>query len=315
MANSASYAMPIHQSNLNTSQMGVIEAASSYFGLPWSVPDLFVGGGHAFVTNVSHDLCPSSPYVWQTMKTWPLYKNLNLSVEMIGFTLPGESSDDEREKFNESLIEALDAGKACSVLCLDHQVVVGYDQQGFVLSQPWGPMPDADPTPPRLTFDSWEGFLNGPPLIAFTMSKSNGSNSSWRDSLNDAVSYALDVWDNPNNHTEGEIYGMGPDAYVNWLKGLEDGFGNQHGAWWNGIVWSECKYMASTFFAVQPDSLNLPAELTQNLSSAYSDAASALMKASEKELDTSHKKEAVERASRAESSAVSLLREIPALLH
>ena len=295
--------------------MGVIDAASKYFKLPWTVPELYVGGGHAFVTNISFDLCPSSPYVWQVQKTWPLYQKMNLEIETLGFLNYGAASAEQRKEFDDALMSALSEGKACSIVCLDHQIVTGYDKDGFTLAQPWGPMPDADPTPPRLNFGSWQGFTNGPPLAAFAMTHTGLSIPTRQSILKDSVAYAIDVWDNPKGHIEDSRYGMGPDAYPNWQKALDDGFGGDHGAWWNGTVWSECKLMASRYFAENVEELGLPDQLTDLLSSNYNKAARALMRASDRSAKVADQKDAVEEARKAETSAVELLRELKSLLH
>ena len=302
--------LDIDQSNLNVSHMGVMEGASSYFELPWSAPDLFVEGGHAFVTNVRFDLCPSGPYVWQSQKIWPFYESLGLAVEALGFLIEDSSSSEQRKTFDEAIVGALNEGKVCSLSWLDHQIVTGYDEKGFTLAMPWGQMPGEDPTPPRLEFGSWKNFSGGPPLVAFAMSLVEQADRSHQERLKDAVTYAIDLWDNPKDHIEDETYGMGPDAYPNWQKALDDGFGSDHGAWWNGMVWSECKIMASRYLQSHLDDIDVPNQELNQLADLYGSAARAMMNAADKSAEVSVKKLEVEKARVAESAAVDSLREI-----
>ena len=304
----SSQSMDVQQSPLNTSQMGVMQSASAYYDLPWTEPELFVGSGHAFVTNVRFDLCPSGPYVWKTDNVHTLFSNLNLDVEMIGFVLPGQSSDEQRKSFDDSILASFDAGKVCTIECLDHQVVKGYDEEGFLLTQPWSPTLDS--TPPKLKFGSFEGFSSGPPVCAFAVSRNENESGSIRAILKDAIAYGIDLWDDPTAHIENETYGMGPQAYPNWIKAIDDGFGKQHGAWWNGTVWSECKMMAAQFFKELAAEADFSAELLSELSSNYQSAAEAMMEASKLDLTPDKQKEAVRQAEAAETRAVGHLREI-----
>ena len=313
MSTATELKLEIEQPPFNTSHLGVMSAASAYFGLHWTAPELFVHSGHAFVTNVRIDLCPSGPYVWNITPMLELFTNLNLDVEMIGFILYEKSSDEERTAFDETIKQALLAGKICTLECLDHQVISGFDEKGFTLTQPWG-ADMKDSTPPRLDFGSWEGFSSGVPLCVFAVSKRDDALKTTREMLQPAVQYALDVWDNPKSHSEDPNFGMGPAAYPNWLKAIEDGFGNQHGAWWNATVWSECKIMASRFFDKASGDFNGESTLLKQIAEAYKNSALAMMEASDQKLDAAPKKAAVRNAEQAETEAVEGLRELSTLI-
>lgn len=304
--------MDVHQPPLNTSQLGVMQSASTFLGLTWSDAELFVGSGHAFVTNVRLDLCPSGPYVWKTDGIRRLFNNLNLNIEMIGFVLPEKSSDEERKRFDEVVLSAFNAGKVCTIECLDHQVVKGYDDEGFLLTQPWSPTLDA--TPPKLKFGSFDDFSNGPPICASAVSRTSDDKQSNQNILREAVTYGIDLWDNPTAHVEEEAYGMGALAYTNWIKAIDDGFGQQHGAWWNGTVWSECKWMAARYFNELSNNDEYPSKLSSELASNYQAAAEAMMDASKLDQTPDYQKNAVRQAEAAETRAVGQLRELLPLL-
>jgi hypothetical protein len=99
----------------------------------------------------------------------------------------------------------------------------------------------------------------------------------------ESLKYALDVDANPTNHT-GAPYATGQDAYAQWIKAVENGFGSSHGNWWNATVWGECRRMASSYFEEigrkRPD---LAAQ-TKPLSEKYRNIADGLAKVSDKAL-------------------------------
>ncbi|MYD43621.1 MAG: hypothetical protein F4W90_06980 [Gammaproteobacteria bacterium] len=311
MSTPSHFSIDITQPPLDTSQLGVMQAASTYYGLSWTTPELFVGSGHGFVTNVSFDLCPSGPYVWQTSPMLELFSNLNLDVEMIGMTFPARSSEAERAEFESILKQALVEGNVCTILCLDHQVVQGFDDEGFVLAQPWAPTVES--TPPRLDYGSWQGFSDGPPIGAFAVT-TNSDTHATRDILRQAITYGLTVWDEHASHSYDERYGMGPAAYPKWQQALDDGQGEQHGAWWNGVVWGECKMMTSRYFEGLNGDMNGATDLTKQIAAAYRESAQAMFTASDLQLEREKKKQAVRQAEEAETLAVAKLRELLPLL-
>lgn len=307
MSTPSSFSIEITQPPLNTSQIGVMSAASEHFGLGWSEPELFVGSGHGFVTNVTYDLCPSGPYVWKTSGMLESLANLRLDVEMIGFLMTNSASDEERSAFHESIKQAMVAGKICTIECLDHQVVRGWDEDEFKLAQPWNA--NVESTPACLKFDSWEGFSEGPPVVAFAVSTNDQSLDS-RAILKPALEYALDLWDRPEAHSEADRYGMGASAYTNWRKAITNGFGEQHGAWWNGVVWGECKLMTARYFESLNGQFRGVRDLTKSIATSYRAAGDAMMTASNLKLDKAAQTKAVDDAEIAETAGVDKLREL-----
>ena len=203
----SSQRIDVTQPPLNTSHLGVMQSASSYYELPWSTPELFVGSGHAFVTNIHAELCPSGPYVWETTPMLELFSNLNLDIEVLGFVLPHSATEDQRAAFDNSIRQALIDGKVCTLECMDHQTVYGFDDEGFLLTQPWDRM--ADTTPPRLKYGSWEGFDSGVPLTAFAVSKNDTGRDFPHEILKPAVQYAIDLWDSSTTNEHSELYQIG----------------------------------------------------------------------------------------------------------
>ena len=308
----ASQQLDITQPPLNTSHLGVMQSASSYFELPWSAAELFVGSGHAFITNIHAELCPSGPYVWETAPMLDLFSNLNLDVEVLGFVMPHGATKEQRVEFDASIRQALIDGKVCTLECMDHQTVAGFDEEGFLLTQPWDR--SIDTTPPKLKYGSWEGFDSDVPLTAFAVSKNSLVRDFPHDVLKPAVEYALEVWDNSPASTHNALYRIGAAAYPNWIKAIDDGHGGEHGAWWNAVVWGECKAMAASYFNDLASSISGASELIATIATNYREAADAMLRASDIQQDKETQKEVVRQAEAAETKAFEGLRELLPLL-
>ena len=302
----------VTQPPLNTSYLGVMQSASSYFELPWSTAELFVGSGHAFITNIHAELCPSGPYVWETTPMLELFSNLNLDVEVLGFVLPHSATREQRATFDSSIRRALIDGKVCTLECMDHQTVYGFDEEGFLLTQPWDRM--VDTTPPRLKYGSWEGFDSGVPLTAFAVSTNDSVRDFPQEVLKPAIEYAIEVWDNSPPNTHSEPYAIGAASYSNWIKAIDEGHGTQHGAWWNAVVWGECKAMAASYFDALADTIQDASDLIHNVARNYREAADAMLRASDIQQGTETQREAVQAAQRAEAKAVEGLKKLLPLL-
>ncbi len=308
----SSQQIDVTQPPLNTSHLGVMQSASSYFELPWSTAELFVGSGHAFVTNIHAELCPSGPYVWETAPILELFSNLNLDIEVLGFVLPHSATKEQREAFDSSIQQALIDGKVCTLECMDHQTIYGFDEEGFLLTQPWDPMTDT--TPPRLKYGSWEGFDSGVPLTAFAVSTNDSVRDFPHEVLKPAVQYAINVWDSSPPSSHSELYRIGAASYPNWIKAIDNGHGNEHGAWWNAVVWGECKAMAASYFDELASTMKASADLIQDIAANYRDAADSMLRASDIQQAKETQKEAVRAAEEAETKAVNGLRELLPLL-
>ena len=308
----ASQQLDISQPPLNTSHLGVMQSASTYFELPWSAPELFVGSGHAFITNIHGELCPSGPYVWETAPMLELFSNLNLDIEVLGFVMPHSVTKEQRADFDASIRQALIDGKVCTLECMDHQTVWGFDEEGFLLTQPWDKT--IDTTPPKLKYGSFEGFDSGVPLTAFAVSKSSKELDFTSEVLKPAIDYAIDVWDNSPASTHNELYRIGAAAYPNWIKAIDDGHGGEHGAWWNAVVWGECKAMAASYFDDLASSMGNASDLISTIAENYREAADAMLRASDIQQDKESQKVAVREAEAAETKAFEGLRELLPLL-
>ena len=81
--------------------------------------------------------CPSGPYLWRYDRFFELLANLGLARTR--GTLPPTADPARRAALEERLRGAIDASGACSLLNMEHQLLLGYDDDGFMLARPLGP--------------------------------------------------------------------------------------------------------------------------------------------------------------------------------
>lgn len=237
--------MNLAQPPCNTSLLGVAQGAMAHYGLDATPHEAFALSGHAFVINIHEELCPSGPYCWNFRPTLALLGNLGLGVAEIGRLAPAASSPAQRAELEAAVRTALAEGAVCSLLCLDHQLILAQDGDGFATAQPWGS--DVASTPARLTFGTWCEFRARPPVAFYKLTANGGARPAEAAALQAALDFALDVWRRPAAHAE-EGYGMGDAAYANWLDAIAAGRADEHGHWWNAVVWGECRERAGDYF-------------------------------------------------------------------
>lgn len=231
----------LRQPPLNTTMMGVLKAVADYHGLGLDEPMIYGLSGHAFMINIHHRLCPSGPYCWKKENATPLIRNMGLMLTDLGF-FDGDVEEGPRAEVEKKLRNALDRGIPCSLINLENQIISGYDGTGFFTAQPW-PSNRAYP-PDRLTFGTWKEL--GDPFHVSFHTIGAGPRSGRLESIQASLDYGVDVWKNPGKHCS-EGYGVGPDAYDNWINALPE-HGSSQGNRWNAAVWSECREMAAGFF-------------------------------------------------------------------
>jgi hypothetical protein len=269
----------LSQGRLNTTLMGVVKAVLDFYHIDSSEAWAFGGSGHAFLINIHAQLCPSGPYCWKYEGFQKLLRNLGLEMTDLGF-FTNNSSPGERAAVEHKLKQSLDSGIPCSLANMEHQVISGYDDRAFFTAQPWGDCCGGFP-PATLTFGTWPEFKDEIHVNFFTFKKLAPADDA--KIVKDSLGYALDLFRHPEKHNF-ERYGIGLKAYDNWTGAVAAGQGASHGNWWNGTVWSECRAMASGYFAEVGKRLGKVAGPAQELSASYRQIADLLSKAADKEL-------------------------------
>jgi hypothetical protein len=293
------------QGRLNTTVMGVVKAVLDYYHFDSSEAWAFGGSGHAFLINIHEQICPSGPYCWKYDGFSKLLRNLGLEMTDLGFFHQG-SKPEERAAIEQKLKQCLDSGNPCSLVNMEHQVISGYDDKAFFTAQPWGDCCGGFP-PATLTFGTWPEFKDETHVTFFTFRKLAPADN--RTIVLDSLRYALDLFQHPEKHSS-EHYGIGPDAYDNWARAVVE-HGSSHGNWWNATVWSECRAMASGYFAEVGQKFPAVAAQAQELSTVYREIAELLSKAADKEMGPADKSPLLSQAKDKEGRAI---KQVEALL-
>ena len=274
----------LSQGRLNTTMMGVVKAVLDFYHIESTEAWAFGGSGHAFLVNVHDEICPSGPYCWKYDGFQRLLRNLGLEMTDLGF-FDKSSKPEERARVEQKLKQSLDSGNPCSLTNMENQVISGYDDKAFFTAQPWGDCCNGFP-PATLTFGKWPEFKDEIHVNFFTFRKLAPADD--RTTVRDSLRYALDLFRHPEKHSF-ERYAIGLNAYDNWTRGVATGHGSSHGNWWNATVWSECRAMASSYFAEVGRKFGTVAGQAQELNTAYREIADLLSKVSDKTMDPAGK--------------------------
>lgn len=271
----------LKQSPLNTTRLGVLHGVAAYYGLDLSDATLFGATGHAFIINVSDDICPSGPYVWDATDYVRLARNIGIEITDLGFFGP-DSSTEARADAEQRLRDALDAGIPCSMLNLEHQLITGYDDTGFETEAPWPAKPDFPPK--RLTFGSWAELGDEVHVNFYTYRLIEASD--WATMVRESLRYASALGTDPARESPG------PAAWDNWLAGIDE-HGAEHGNWWNATVWGECRAHAARYLSEIAERVPDAADTGQQLVEAYSELADGLEQAASTDMPSPKKKELI----------------------
>lgn len=263
----------IHVPPFNNTLMGLIRSACDYYSIDHSDAMLYGGSGQAFLMNIHQELCPSGPYVWNHQPFFDLLKNLGIQLNDHGlFTLDGPS---EVQRIEQYIVQQLDKNIPCALVNLENQMILGYDETGFTLSQPWG----SDFPGNHLTFGSWDEFGEDQFACFYTFESTTSIDKTtiFRASLE----YALDLTDSADAHSE-EGYATGLAAYDNFIHAVQEGHGSSHGNAWNATVWAECRKMASSYFVEMGNALPKVSAQCGELAQDFALIAEGLTKAADK---------------------------------
>ena len=225
----------------DTSMLGVVKGAMDHLGIEGTLAEAFFLSGHAFVINIHDELCPSGPYVWNWDEFFRLLPNTGIRMTQLASLMPG-ASPSERAPVEAKVRDTMAEGAICSLVNLDHQLILGHDDEGLVLAQPW---PSVDSTPGRLTYGTWAECASGPPVTFFRLDACEPPSAQ---PVLDALAYAVDLWEHPERHTTAP-YAVGDGAYAKCLAAIDAGPKDAHGNWWNAVVWAECRERAAEYFA------------------------------------------------------------------
>ena len=289
----------------NTSLMGVLKGVFDYYDIKMTNGMAYGGSGHAFLINIHDVVCPSGPYCWKYNKFFELVKNLGIEIIDLGF-FHNKHKVDDRNKVELKMRKYLDAGMPCLAQNMENQTIIGYDDNQFLLAQPWNP--ECEFTPANLTFGSWKEFGSAIHATFFAFKKVPTKEKTTI--IKQSLSYAVDLFKNPDQYNF-EKYRIGSGAYDNWIKALEEGKADDHGNWWNAMVWAECRKMAGEYFAEIADThKGKTSELARELSTQYSGVAGRLFKIGNKETKAQEKIQLLKDTKEKDETAVRKIEEL-----
>jgi hypothetical protein len=290
----------LNQKPFNTTFMGAIFGIASHYNLSHNDAILFGGSGHAFVLNIHKELCPSGPYAWDTTLVLKLLENLGISSELLG-SVCNASSIDKRKKIETELLKNIKQNHPCYVCQMEYQIIDGFDDNAFLLTQPWGEN-CSDLTPNKLSFKSWDEF--GDTLHACFLTTRKCEPSDILKTIKDSLEFYVTLNEKPTKFQDSSNYTMGISAYDTWITATENGFGNTHGNWWNAQVWSENREMASQYLSkIKPHLQNVKSELIDLTISHFHIIALNLGKVADKKLDQAFQIELLQKCKILESQA------------
>lgn len=282
--------------------MGMIKSVSDFYELNHSNPVLFGASGQAFLINIHKELCPSGPYVWNYDPFFKLLKNIGIDMTDHGM-YTGQNSPKEIREIEDKVKALMDKGIPCGLANLENQMILGYDEKGFDLSQPWG---DEFPVG-RVTYGTWDEFKDD--KFACFYSFNTTSKADIKQMFIDSLKYAIDLSDNFKDHSK-DGYTAGIAAYDTFIDAVENGHGSSHGNWWNSMVWAECRQMASDYFLEMKDTQEGINELCVDLSKDYKLIAEGLNKVSDKGVPIKPKIELLKEIKKTEEEAVEKIRQV-----
>ena len=234
------------------SHLGCIKGCLNYLNLPITDAWLYGATGHAFILNVTPDLCPSGPTDWNTERITKLGENIGYKTETVSGWKGNENLGHLQERAWEHIKTAIDNEIPCYGWELDKPefyVIFGYDDKGYFIS---GPGCDKGKGPVQ-----WKNL--GTSEIGVVDVRSIKLIKSARDekTVFDSLSYALAYAYHPDPWTDQRSSG-GIKAYDIWIESLDKGLAAEFGLAYNSIVWLECRKNVADFLREAKDRLNRP---------------------------------------------------------
>lgn len=230
------------------SHLGCLKGCLDYLGVNLSNGWLYGGTGHAFVINVSEDVCPSGPTAWNTEMLHRLGNNLGYEVSGLFGTRQGNLADLQRQAW-QGARNAIDQGLPCYAWELqipEYYVVFGYDDAGYYYSGPGCDQGDG-PKPWQELGDTGIGIVE-----LYWVKPAGAADDATV--VREALAFALQHARSPEAWI-GPRYRAGLAAYDNWIQAAKMGAATAIGMSYNAVVWEECRRNGVAFLQEAKDRL------------------------------------------------------------
>jgi hypothetical protein len=232
------------------SHLGCIKGCLNFLNLPVTGAWLYGATGHAFVMNVTPDICPSGPTDWNTEMITKLGENIGYRSRIVSGWKGNENLRHLQETAWEHTRSSIDNMIPCIGWEMDlpeYYIIYGYDDAGYYISGPGcddgkGPVPWKNPGTSEI------GVLE---IQSLVLEEAAEDEKTVYDSLSYALEYAChpDSWTNPTSSG-------GLSAYDTWIESLEIGIASGFGLAYNSVVWLECRKHAAGFLHEAKNRLN-----------------------------------------------------------
>ncbi|MFO7626488.1 MAG: hypothetical protein R6V62_04455 [Candidatus Fermentibacteraceae bacterium] len=260
----------LQQLPMRTSLMGVVAGAAEYHGYSHSDQFLFGGSGLAFLLNADRGISRQSIHNWPFGGFDGLLVNLGILHEDLGHFGPDITAG-ERNRLERGIRRLASRGVPCSVKGLEHQLITGFDDHGFLLAAP--SVLESETFPDRLDYGTWEQ-LRGCRSLSFHGFGTTGPVSTEKVVI-ESLRYFVSSRSNPARYA---WYGCvsGPRVYDRWIAALARSEGHIFPGKTLAIVLGECRHMAAGF--VRESALLKPCstEAALELARAFDEVSSGL---------------------------------------
>jgi DNA-binding transcriptional ArsR family regulator len=231
------------------SYLAALHGCLEYLGINISKSWLYGTTGHAFVINITDQICPSGPTAWNTYMIRFLAENLGVKIEEFCASKDEPNYDKMMEKGWDFIKVAINKGNPCYGWQIgdipEYYTIYGYDKTGYYYKG-YYQTEGAGPKPWR---DIGKMFIK-----SYSVKKIDTS-FDFSSQVKNALQMALRHSSNPDDWIFKPDYSSGLIGYDRWIKWVENGKAEQFGHSYNAHVWSECRQYAVSFLNEARDRL------------------------------------------------------------
>ena len=269
-----------------TTLMGCLKGVYGHYGINHTPAMLYGLTGHAFFINIHEEVCPSGPYAWDHGFFFGLSENLGVKITESPF-MTQDTPEAVRNEGVNRLKSFLEGDNPCMATCLEHQLVKEIKGEEIRLIKPW-----EDPAESQfasINIRDLSPCLQKAGFLLFGFFEKVPVTDNPEKAVHRALLAADDLYRNPEKYNH-DRYQTGFGAYEYWISALQKNEFDPHGHWWNGMVWSECRDMASRFFEeLAGRNRNMDEQNLKTLASVYRIISDRLSEAKDKDLEREKK--------------------------
>ncbi len=231
---------PINVPGIWTSYIACLKAISDYFKLEHTTAWIFGCTGHAFILNISADMCPSGPTAFSDKPMAALCKNMGISLYGTIFDRHDPDFAKKQKEAWEMTRMAIDNDMPTIGWELgipEYNIIYGYDEENYLYY-------DVHGKPQAKKWDTLGNTEIG--VVSLFSANQEDTIADINKTLKDAFTFALQFSKHKKEWTY-PLYSNGIKGYDVWINALQSDNLNPFGLAYNTAVWSECRTMAHEF--------------------------------------------------------------------